>query len=45
MKAALEFSVTPQFYADNLVEEQPHQIEGFGNRMAFVSGLCHYDRM
>lgn len=41
MKLALELSVAPQLHKDDLVEEQPHQVERLRHMVGIVSYICH----
>lgn len=41
MKSALEFAITPQLDEDNLIEKQPHEVEGLGHMRCFLSCVGH----
>lgn len=42
MKLALELSVSPQLDKDDLVEEQPHEIEGLGDVPGVLTRVGHF---
>ena len=43
MKTALELSISPELDKDDLIEEQPHEIQRLGNRRCFISGFSHFE--
>ncbi len=41
MKAALEFSITPQLHEDDLVNEKTNQVERLRDRISLISCVGH----